>query len=194
MASKVTASLKGKAYTYSEVRDVQNTEYNCGPTSCSVCSQVLRNYVCESQLAQLAGSQPEIGTSTSQMVSALEKYNFKCTYFYRSSYESALDELKKGGCAVVFHTKDHYVTLLDISKDGTQVLVSNSYGSYYDIPTGWLSTRYMQTRYYKNYDDGLIVRLDYSLNQSTKNIINYYYSNMGSWTRQNTNENILVDY
>lgn len=40
----VTVSLKGKAYTYFEVRDTQNSEVTCGPTSASVCSQVLKNY------------------------------------------------------------------------------------------------------------------------------------------------------
>ena len=192
--SEITASLKGKAYTYSEVRDVQNTDYTCGPTSCSMCSQVLRNYYCESYLARLSGSEPDVGTSVPAMDSALEKNNFKCSYFYRSSYDYALSELKKGGCAVVFHAKNHYVAILDISKDGNYVLVSNSYGSYDNIETGWQSTNYMKTRYYKNYDDGLIVRLSYSLSPSTKNEINQFYHNMGSWTRQNTNENILVDY
>ena len=45
--SYVSASLKGKSYTYPEVRDVQNTEYTCGPTSASSCSQALRNYYSE---------------------------------------------------------------------------------------------------------------------------------------------------
>ena len=40
----ITVKLKGKSYTYSEVRDIQNTEYTCGPTSASVCSQVLKKF------------------------------------------------------------------------------------------------------------------------------------------------------
>ena len=40
----ITVNLKGKSYTYPIVRDVQNTGYNCGPTSASVCSQALKNY------------------------------------------------------------------------------------------------------------------------------------------------------
>ena len=43
----ITASLKGKSYTYSEVRDVQNSEVTCGPTSASVCSQALKKYYSE---------------------------------------------------------------------------------------------------------------------------------------------------
>lgn len=45
--SSVTASLKGKSLTYSEVRDIQNYGYTCGPTSASVCSQALKNYYSE---------------------------------------------------------------------------------------------------------------------------------------------------
>jgi hypothetical protein len=187
--SEVKVNLKGRSYTYPEVRDPQDTEYTCGPTSCSMCSQVLKNYYCESYLARLSGSLPEEGTACSGMVSALEQLNFKCTYFYRDSFQTAIDELKKGGCAVVFHTKNHYVTLLDVSNDGNYVLVSNSYGSYYDIPSEWLSCEYMKTRYYKDYDDGLIVRLDYQLSDTVKNQIACYYTSMGSnWVVHNTHE------
>ena len=187
--SEVKVSLKGKSYTYPEVRDPQDTEYTCGPTSCSVCSQVLKSYYCESYLARLSGSVPVDGTSCSGMVDALEQLNFKCTYFYRDSFQTAIDELKKGGCAVVFHTKNHYVTLLDVSSDGKRVLVSNSYGDFYDIPSEWLSCEYMKTRYYKNYDDGLIVRLNYQLSDSVKKQIGCYYATMGSnWAVHNTGE------
>ena len=60
----------------------------------------------------------------------------------------------------------------------------------HNIPTNWLTVDYMRGMF-NDYDtSSLIVRLDYSLDQSTKNLVNYYYSNMGSWTRQNTNERI----
>lgn len=186
----ITVSLKGKAYTYSEVRDVQNTGYTCGPTSASVCSQVLRNYLCEKYLADRAGSKPVIGTPCDGMIKALGK-NFNCTYFYRDSFDNALNELKKGGCALIFHTKYHYVTILDISRDGKKVLVSNSYGNYYNIPTKWLSISYMKTRFITNRDDSLIVRLNYSLSNSTKHEVNCYYASMGAnWIRQNTHQTI----
>ena len=48
----ITVSLKGKSYTYPYVRDSQNSGYTCGPTSCSMCSQVLKNYVCEKYLCK----------------------------------------------------------------------------------------------------------------------------------------------
>ena len=184
--SQVKVSLKGKSYTYSEVRDVQNTDYTCGPTSASVCSQVLRNYMSEKYLAKKAGSKEVIGTPCHGMIVALGQ-NFNCTYFYKNSFDTALDELKKGGCALIFHTKYHYVTILDISKDGKKVLVSNSFKSYYNIPTTWLSVSYMKTRFVKNHDDSLIVRLNYSLSDSKKNQVDCFYNSMGTnWSRHNT--------
>ena len=186
---QISVNLRGKSYTYPEVRDSQDTDYTCGPTSCSMCSQVLKNYYCESYLAKLSGTVPHDGTACSGMVSAMEKLNFKCTYFYRSSFLDSVNELRKGGCAVVFHTKNHYVALLDVSSDGRYFLVSNSYGSFYDIPSKWLSCSYMKTRYYKNYDDGLIVRLNYQISDTMKNHIDCYYESMGSnWAVHNTNE------
>ena len=185
----ITVSLKGKSYSYPEIRDWQDTSYTCGPTSCSMCSQVLKNYLCEKYIAKHSGSSKAYGTACSGMVKALEKNNFKCTYYYRNSFSFALNELKKGGCALVFHARNHYVAILDISKDGKKVLVSNSYGSYDDIESKWLTVSYMKTRYYKNYDDGLIVRLNYKLGESTKNKIGFYYSSMGpNWFAKNTAE------
>lgn len=192
---QITVSLKGKSYTYSEVRDVQNTGYTCGPTSSSMCSQVLRNYVCESQLAKQSGSSYYSGSSTSGLKKGLEKNNFKCSIYYRSTFDNALKQLKKGGCALVFHTWSHFVAILDISKDGKKVLVGNPSGDYdhgsHAIPTKWLTVKYMKNRF-NNYDtSGLIVKLKYSLNKATKTKINNFYSSMGTnWSRQNTNERI----
>ncbi len=109
---QVTVSLKGKSYKYSEVRDVQNTGYTCGPTSASVCSQVLRNYVCERYLAKLSQTDRK-GTQPQKLADALKKNNFTCTYFYGDSFSIGLSELKKGGCALVFHAQNHYVSILD---------------------------------------------------------------------------------
>lgn len=192
---QITVSLKGKSYTYSEVRDVQNTGYTCGPTSSSMCSQVLRNYICESQLAKQSGSSYYSGSSTSGLKKGLEKNNFKCSVYYKSTFDNALKQLKKGGCALVFHTWSHFVAILDISKDGKKVLVGNPSGDYdhgsHLIPTKWLTVKYMKNRF-NNYDtSGLIVKLKYSLNKATKNKINNFYSSMGTnWSRQNTNERI----
>ncbi len=193
--SQITVNLKGKEYTYAEVRDVQNTGYTCGPTSCSMCTQVLRNYVNEKQLGIQAGSDPYYGSSTSGLKRALEKNHFKCSYYYKSSFDKALNQLKKGGCALVFHTWYHYIAILDISKDGKKVLVGNPSGDYnhgsHDIPTKWLTVNYMK-KMFNNYDtSGLIVKLNYNLKKDTKTKLNNFYNSMGTkWTRQNTSERI----
>ena len=190
--SQISVSLKGKSYTYPEVRDVQNTDYTCGPTSASVCSQVLRNYLSEKYLAKKAGSKAVIGTPCHGIIKALGK-DFNCTYFYKNSFGTALEELKKGGCALIFHTKNHYVCILDISKDGKKVLVSNSYKTYYNIPTKWLTVNYMKTRFIKNHDDSLIIRLNYSLSNSTKNQIDCFYKSMGTkWSGNNVHAMIGI--
>ena len=187
---KITVSLKGKSYKYPEVRDPQNTPYTCGPTSCSVCSQVLKNYVCERHIAKLAKTDRD-GTSCGDMINALRRYSFDATYFYKSTFNKALSELKKGGCALIFHAYNHYVTILDISKDSKKVLVSNSYGSYDNIPTKWLKVSYMKNKFSKQWDDSLIVRLNYKLSDSTVKQINNYYSSMGkNWVAQNIHYSI----
>ena len=193
--SQITVSLKGKAYHYSEVRDIQNTGYTCGPTSCSMCTQVLRNYVNERYLGNQAGSNPYSGSSTSGLKYALEQNHFKCAYYYKSSFGTALKHLKKGGCALVFHTWNHYVAILDISKNGKKVLVGNPSGDYnhgsHKIPTNWLTVKHMYGRF-NNYDtSGLIVKLKYNLGKATKAKMNNLYSSMGpNWARANTHERI----
>ena len=193
---KITVSLKGKSYTYPEVRDVQNTGYTCGPTSGSVCSQVLKNYVCEKYLAKLAGTTRAEGTKCSGIKKALEKNNFICTYYYKASFNYALNELKKGGTALVFHANKHYVSIIDISDNGKKVLVSNSYGSYDNIPTKWLKVSYMKKKF-SHWEESSITgiktgftKLDYKLSDSTKNSIDAYYASFGSWHKHNTRQSI----
>lgn len=187
---KITVSLKGKSYKYPYVRDVQNSGYTCGPSSCSMCSQVLKNYVCESYIAKLAKT-ARWGTSCDNMIKALAKNNFEATYFYKSTFSDALKELKNGGRALVFHANNHYVSILDISKDGKKVLVSNSYGSYDNIPTKWIKVSYMKKKFSPKWSESLIVKLNYKLSDSTKNSINSYYSSMGkNWVAQNPHASI----
>ncbi|MBP3791581.1 MAG: hypothetical protein ILA26_06095 [Methanobrevibacter sp.] len=187
---KITVSLKGKSYTYPEVRDVQGTGYTCGPTSASVCSQVLKNYFCERYLAKISGTD-STGTSCPNMVAALQKNNFKCSYFYKSTFTSALNELKKGGAALIFHANNHYVSILDISGDGKKVLVSNSYGTYDNIPTKWVKVSYMKNRFSPKWDESLIVRLNYNLPDAVKDSVNSYYSSFGTnWLKHSTGQGI----
>ena len=186
---KITVSLKGKSYKYPYVRDVQNNGHTCGPASCSMCSQALKNYVCESFIAKLAKTN-RYGTSCDAMIGAMKKNNFAATYFYKSSFGKALKEVKNGGAALIFHAHNHYVSILDISKDGKRVLVSNSYGTYDNIPTGWVKVSYMKKKF-SNIDESLIIKLNYKLSNSTINSINSYYSSMGkNWVAQNAHHSI----
>lgn len=191
---QITVSLKGKSYTYSEVRDEQNLVFSCGPTSSSMCSQALRNYVCESYLVKLSGARKGYGAHPNNLKKALEKNHFKCSLYYKSGLNGAFKELKKGGAALIFHTWGHYLAIVDISKDGKKVLVSNSRGGYDSgidkMPTKWLTVKYVKTRF-ANDTPGLIVRLNYSLSANTKSNVKNFYSSMGTnWARQNTNERI----
>ena len=191
---EITVSLKGKSYTYSEVRDEQNLIYSCGPTSCSMCSQALRNYISESQLVKLSHARKGYGSHPDNLSKAMGKNHFICTQYYKEDFNIALKELKKGGCALVFHTWGHYLAILDISKDGKKLLISNSRGTYNGgidkMPTKWLRTKYVKSRF-ANDTPGLIVRLNYRLSKKNKNQVNNFYSSMGpNWRRQNTRERI----
>ena len=187
--SYVSASLKGKSYTYSEVRDVQNTEYTCGPTSASSCSQALRNYYSEKYFQTKA--HVTHGVNLNVLKRAVDNSNFKSTYFY--SMSTAVKELAKGGCAVIAYLPNHYVSVLDVSKDGKKILVSNSYGKYNvggdtRIPTGWVSL----TKFNKKFQGaGIIVKPNYKISKTTKTKMNCFYKSMGmKYARQNTNERI----
>jgi hypothetical protein len=96
---------------------------------------------------------------------------------------------------LVFHTWSHFLSIVDISKDGKKVLIVNPSGDYehgsHLIPNKWLTVKYMKGRF-NDYDtSGLIVKLKYSLDKKTKKNVNNFYSSMGTkWARQNTNERI----
>lgn len=188
--SSVTVSLKGKSYTYSEVRDIQNSIYSCGHASASVCSQALRNYHSEKFFEKnMVGKK---GVNIPEVKKGLEKYNFKTYYFNKKTLNNALKELKNGA-ALIAYLPRHYVSIIDVSPDGKKILVSNSYGDYNvgglnRVPTNWVSLKYFKTKFANT---GLVVKLDYKLSKNTKNQIKNFYSSMGpNWQRQNTKERI----
>ena len=184
----VTASLKGKSYTYPEVRDIQNTEYTCGPTSSSVCSQALKKYSSEKYF-QTKGHVTN-GINVEVLKKVLSKNNFKASYFY--SMNTAVKQLKKGGSALIAFLPNHYVSVIDVSKDSKKILVSNSYGSYNvgckNVPTKWVSLKYFKSKFA---GVGLIVKLNYKLSKNVKKQVGNYYKSMGTnWVGQNVNERI----
>lgn len=187
--SYVTASLKGKSYTYPVVRDVQNTEYTCGPTSASLCSQALKNYYSEKYFQKKA--HVTSGVNLNVLKRAVDNSNFKSSYFY--SMKTAVKQLAKGGCAVIAYLPNHYVSVIDVSKDGKKILVSNSYGKYdvggdSKIPTGWVSL----TKFNKKFRGvGLIVKPNYKISKTLKTKMNCFYKSMGiKYALKNTNERI----
>ena len=192
---EISANLKGVEYTYSEVRDRQNTSYTCGPTSVSLCSQTLKTYVSEYRTSVDAGTTYSDGSTTRGLKKAAELHNMSATIYYNTTFDNALNELAKGGCALVFHTWNHYVAILDISKDKTKVLVANPSGSYNEgshaMPTNWLTVSYVKTCF-NNYDtSGLILKLKYNLTATTKNQVNNMYNNFGvKYIKSNTSERI----
>ncbi|RAP50729.1 MAG: hypothetical protein BZ136_00765 [Methanosphaera sp. rholeuAM74] len=190
----ITVNLKGKSYTYSEVRDMQDEEFTCGPTASSVCTQALRRYVNEYTLAKDFKTYKYRGTYASKIPSAMNKYNITAKYYYKSSFNDALNQLSQGGCSLVFYGVNHYVSIIDISKDKSKVLVSNSYirkngGDGGDIPHGWVSVSLMKKRFSSDSFAGLVFKLKYNLTSTTKNSVNNLYNNFGTkWVRQNVNE------
>ncbi|WP_458403694.1 hypothetical protein [Methanobrevibacter sp.] len=187
--NSITVNLKGKSYTYSEVRDVQNTEYTCGPTAASVCSQVLKNYFPEKYFQVKA--HVTHGVNLNVLKIAVDKSNFKSTYFY--SMSTAVKQLAKGGCAIIAYLPNHYVSVIDVSKDGKKILVSNSYGKYdvggaTKIPTNWVSL----TKFNKKFRGvGLVVKPNYKLSKTAQTTLKNLYKSTGTnYMRQNTDERI----
>ena len=185
----VTVSLKGKSYTYSEVRDIQNTEFTCGPTSASVCSQVLKNFHSEKYFQKKGHVTSGINIPVLKKI--IERNHCSVKYFYGDSFNSAIKKLKKG-CALIAFLPNHYISVIDVSPDGKKVLVSNSYGSYNDgcrhIPTNWVSVKKLKSKFA---GVGLVIKPKYKLSQNVKKQLKNYYSSMGGkWNRQNVNERI----
>ena len=185
----VTVSLKGKSYTYSEVRDVQNTEYTCGPTSASVCSQVLKNFHSEKYFQKKGHVTSGINIPVLKRI--IEKNHCSVKYFYGDSFKKTMKKLKKG-CALIAFLPNHYISVIDVSPDGKKVLVSNSYGSYNDgcrhIPTNWVSVKKLKSKFA---GVGLVVKPKYKLSKNVKKQLKNYYSSMGGkWNRQNVHERI----
>lgn len=185
----ITVSVKGKSYTYSEVRDTQNTGYTCGPTSASVCSQALRNFHSEKFFQEEAHVTD--GVNIPVLKSALERNGFKASYYY--TVDDGVRQLAKGGVALIAFLPNHYVSIIDVSPDSKKILVSNSYGDYdvggdSRVPTDWVSVSYFKSKFE---GVGLVVKLNYKIGDSKKAQLNYLYNSMGAnWIRQNVNERI----
>lgn len=188
--NKVTVYLQGKSYTYSEVRDIQNTGYTCGPTSASVCTQVLKNFHSE-RYFQVKGHVTN-GINIPVLKKVMEKNHCSAYYFYYgSSFNNAIKQLKHGAALIVY-LPNHYISVIDVSPDGKKVLVSNSYGSYdvgsKNVPTNWVSVNKLKSNYG---GVGMVIKPKYKLSKKVKKEVKHCYNSMGGkWKRQNTKERI----
>lgn len=187
--SSITVSLEGKSYTYPIIRDIQNTGYTCGPTSASVCSQALKNFHSEKYFQIKANVVS--GVNIPDLKRAIDNTNFKTSYFY--TMDGGVKQLAKGGVALIAFLPNHYVSVVDVSPDGSKILVSNSYGAYdvggdSRIPTGWVSLKYFKSKFQ---GIGLVVKLNYNLSKNEKNLVKNFYNSMGTnYKMQNVNERI----
>ena len=87
----ITVSLNGKSYTYSEVRDIQNTGVTCGSASASVCSQALRNFHSE-KFFQIE-TNTIYGVNIPVLKKAIDENNFKTYYFNGKTINNAVKQV-----------------------------------------------------------------------------------------------------
>ena len=185
----ITVSIGGKSYTYGVVRDVQNTEYTCGPTAASVCSQALKKYFSE-KFFQVKGHVTS-GINFEDLKRVVDRNGFRSSSF--SYVDAGVSQLKKGGCALIAFLPNHYVAVVDVSKDGKKILVSNSYGKYdvggdSRVPTKWVSLKYFKSKFA---GVGMVVKLNYKLSKKDKKTVKNYYKSMGkNFPMKNTKERI----
>ncbi len=106
---------------------VQGTDYTCGPAAAATALYQLGITASEGELAIMAHTTPQTGTSDDLLKEAIEKLygpeGVTCTYRYFNSVEEL-----KGNCPVIVVTKfsfmiDHYITVLDVSDN--KVIVGN---------------------------------------------------------------------
>ena len=85
----------------------------------------------------------------SQSIPHFSANNYKCTMSNSSNKNTIIDNLKKGNVVVIkvksaskFTGSQHYMALIDIKSDGSQIFIGNSYdsgtGTY--NRTGWFDT------------------------------------------------------
>lgn len=186
-----TVDLKGKAGNYVNIRDSQDTKYTCGPTSLSACTQALHMYVSEQTLQNTIKAVFSLGSGPDQIARGARNYNMTPKIVATSGWSNKAEHLQKG-LPLVYHVSGHYVAIIDISDDGSKVLVSNSSGGSdgsHGIITGWNSSNTIAR---KAYGACVLVSPNYTISESGKIALNHYWNSMGgSWKRtQNLNEAI----
>lgn len=165
------------------VRDRQNTGYTCGPTACSVCTQVLHNYRSEQYMQSKIHATSGNGSAPGTHKRKLDDMGYKATLY--SGIKKAVSHLKRG-YPCTWHIYGHYYALCDILDNEQYVLASNSSGHGVN---GWAKT---STVGRSSYGQAVLVEMNWNLSDDTKSHLNHWFNSFGGkWEKpQNTNEGI----
>lgn len=126
------------------VMDYQDTSYNCGPTSFSMCTQMLFDNIAEEKCAKVLGT-TKSGTDPSNLVANAKKLGYKVTAIKRdySAVKASLDK----GFPVICHIETKPATCLGYKNNyGHYIMIYGAYSKlltkYYSIadPTKGLKT------------------------------------------------------
>ena len=182
-----TVNFKSKDVVNISVKDKQNTDYTCGPTSCSACTQVLHNYYSEQYLQRLIGATCGSGSAPSAHVRALNKLNFKAELY--SSRDTLISHLRSGRPAVI-HVHNHYICAASISPDESKILMINSTeNGGYSPATGWADTSTVEKR--RGGRSAVRVSLNWTITDTDKAKFNHFYNSMGgAWNKPYVHEKI----
>lgn len=168
------------------VGDDQYWGYTCGPTSCSVCTQVYHNFFGEYELKSDGNIKGTTGPD--KLKTALEKHEYKAT-IVDTNKTKALAELDAGR-PTVWHFSGHYIALTTRNKGNGNILICNSAtGSKYtqdgSSSTGWHGSSDVKGPY----GSTVLVDLKWTISEDTKNMLLHFVNSMGgSWSRPDTDE------
>ena len=160
------------------VADNQNLGYDCGPTSSSVCTQVLHHYQSERVMQGLVGATSSSGSSPSTNAAKLRDLGFSAQVY--SGATTAFDWLKTNK-PCIFHVYWHYFALTDIAEDGDCLVCNSTTSSSYGPSTGWRTQSTLRNKYY---GQGVLVGMNWSISEAEKTKINNFYQSMcGTWQK-----------
>lgn len=170
------------------VADNQNTGYTCGPTACSVCTQVLHKYYSERNLQELIHATSSSGSSYTTHAQQLKKLGFTASVY--NGINTAVSWLKERK-PCVWHVHWHYIALTDIAENGDILVCNSTTSSGYGPFTGWRT----QTAV-KNANGGSAVKigLNWNISSEEKQRLQNFYTNMGGKWNKKENKNEKVRY
>lgn len=183
-----TINWKSEKCNIYYVADNQNTGYTCGPTACSVCTQVLHKYYSERNLQELIHATSSSGSSYTTHAEKLRGLGFTASVY--NGIKTAVSWLKERK-PCVWHVHWHYVALTDIAENGDILVLNSTSSSGYGPFTGWRT----QTTV-KNANGGSAVKigLNWNISSEEKQRLQNFYQNMGGKWNKKENKNEKVRY